>query len=116
MPMVLGGWRRSAVTSPASSTFRRNAPRREKSSNCRFRQARVRRAEHLLEGLPQRDVDVRHGQDMAEIGKTRDAVTRVGAATGHDRVDMRKFRFHIDGYAVERHPALEPHADRGDLA
>src|SRR5258708_9090463 len=52
---------------------------------------------------------------MAEIGKTRDAVTRVGDATGHDGVEMRKFRFHIDGYAVERHPALEPHADRGGL-
>src|ERR1700691_4677380 len=40
---------------------------------------------------------------------------RVGYAAGHDGVEVGEIRRHIDRDAVQRHPALEPHADGGDL-
>ena len=57
----------------------------------------------------------RHGQEMAEIGEAGDAVARISDAAGHDRREMRQVGLHIDRDAVERHPAPQPHADRGDL-
>jgi len=37
-------------------------------------------------------------------------VARVGDATGHDSFEMAQVGIDIDRDAVERHPALEPHA------
>src|SRR5665213_6490 len=52
---------------------------------------------------------------MAEIGEAGDAKARVLDPAGHDSVEMRKLRLDIDRDAVERHPALEPHANSRDL-
>ena len=76
---------------------------------------RFDRAEHLLECLPQRDIDIRHAHGVAEIDQARDAVARVGHAAGNDGVEMAQIGLHIDGDAVERYPAPQPHADGGDL-
>ena len=65
--------------------------------------------------VPERDVDIRHGHGMAEIDQARDTIARVDDATGHDRGKMRQLRLDVDRDAVERHPAPQPHADRGDL-
>src|SRR6516165_3346223 len=81
----------------------------------RLRQARPGGAENLLERRPQRDVDVSHGHGMAEIDQACDAIAGIDHAAGYDRSKMRQVRFDIDGDAMERHPAFEPHADRGDL-
>ena len=78
-------------------------------------QARFCCAEHLLKSLPQRDVDIRHGREVTEIGEAGDTKARVGDAAGDDRVKVREIRLDVDGNAVERHPAPEPHADRSNL-
>src|SRR6476620_3935048 len=52
---------------------------------------------------------------MAEIDQTCYAVSRVRHAARHDRVEVRQIRLDVDGDAVERHPAPQPHADGGDL-
>src|ERR1700730_1175063 len=114
-PMASAGCRRSGATSPASSRSRRSAKRRDLPSNDRLRQGSLRGTKDVLERLPERDVDVREAQGMAEIDQRCYAKAGVGDAAGYDRREVRKVRFDIDGDTVERHPALEPHADRGDL-
>src|ERR1700704_3408862 len=52
---------------------------------------------------------------MAEIDQTGDTVAQVRDAAGDDRREVRKVGLHIDGDAVERHPAPQPHTDGGDL-
>src|SRR4030081_2241510 len=84
-------------------------------SNRRFRQPGFHRAEYLLEPPPERDIDIRHGRGMTESDQTRDAVARVRHPAGHDRVEVAEIGLHIDGDAVERHPAPQPHAEGGDL-
>src|SRR5690242_21121934 len=76
---------------------------------------RFERAENLLKGLVQRDVHVSQPDGMAEIHQRGDAETGIGDATRNDRRKMTEIRLDIDGDAVERHPPLQSHADRGDL-
>src|SRR5690348_7537594 len=52
---------------------------------------------------------------MAEIHQRGDAETGIGDTTRNDRRKMTEIRLDIDGDAVERHPPLQSHADRGDL-
>src|ERR1700733_10259186 len=52
---------------------------------------------------------------MAEIDEAGDAVARVGHAAGHDGVEVGEVGLHVDGDAVERDPAPQPHADGRDL-
>src|SRR3981081_4487202 len=52
---------------------------------------------------------------MAEIDQTGDTVARIRDAAGDDRREVRKVGLHIDGDAVERYPAPQPHTDGGDL-
>src|SRR5262249_3276729 len=73
-------------------------------------------AENLLERTPQRDIDVGQPHRMPKIDQAADAAPQIGAAAGHDRGVMRQVRLDIDGYAGEGDPALQPNADRGDLA
>src|SRR3981081_779926 len=89
--------------------------RRRERLNHRFRQPRFHGPEHLLERLPERDIEIRHGQGTAEINQTGDAVARIRDAAGDDRVEMPEVRLDVDGDAVERDPAPQPYADGGDL-
>src|ERR1700761_358593 len=90
-----------ASVSPCCQRFRPDARYRHTGwlSDCRLKC--VPGAKHPLERLQQRDVDIRHGCGMAEIGEAGDAVTRVGHAAGHDACEMRQVRRDIDGDAVE---------------
>ncbi len=45
----------------------RGQARTEKVLDRRFRQQRVRRPEQLFERLPERDIDIGHGHELAEI-------------------------------------------------
>src|SRR5665647_3505034 len=124
-PSITTGCMRSRWTSSfaASTRFgprrcRRLSPQRhqlKRRSNRRFRQRRLRGPKHLLEPLPERDIDIRHGQGMAEIGEAGDAVAWVRHPAGHDGVEVGQIGLHIDRDAVERHPAPQPHPDGGDL-
>src|SRR6478752_7416787 len=72
-------------------------------------------AENLPEALSQLEIDVLHRHRMAEIDEARDAEFCVLDAAGHDAGEMLQLRLDIDRNAVQRHPALQPHADRRDL-
>src|ERR1700712_2082097 len=52
---------------------------------------------------------------MAEVGEAGDAVAWIDNTPGHDRVEMGQIWRDVDGDAVQRHPALQPHTDGGDL-
>src|SRR3954471_10132386 len=54
-----------------------------------FRHQRPGRPEQLLEGLPERDVDIGHRHELAEIDQRGDAVAGIGDAAGHDAGEMR---------------------------
>src|SRR6266702_953029 len=114
MPTASVALPRSAATSPASSRSRRDGRRRE-ALDGRLRQARIDRAKYLRKGLPERDIDVGHGHGEAEVDQGGDAVTGIDDAAGHDRREMRKIRLDVDRDAVERDPAPQADADRGDL-
>lgn len=72
-----------------------------------------RRAEDLLEGAAQLHVDLRHGDEQAEIGKAGDAIAP--DAAGNDPVEMVEFRIDVQRQAMETHPAPQADADRRDL-
>ena len=50
-----------------------------------------------------------------EVGETCHAIACVLDPARHDPAEMRKLRLDVDGDAMQRHPALHPDAERGDL-
>src|SRR5438270_13376968 len=84
-------------SSVADSGFAENE--RDQKLGRRFRHKRPGRPEQLLEGLPERDVDIGHRHELAEIDQRGDAVAGIGDAAGHDAGEMRQLRLDIDGDA-----------------
>jgi len=87
----------------------------ERRSNRCFGPPRFRYAEHFLERLLQGEIEVGHGQGLAEIDQAGHAVARIGDAARHDAGEMGEVRIDVERDAVETHPALETDADGGDL-
>jgi 4-oxalocrotonate tautomerase len=65
-------------------------------SNDRLRQGSLRGTKDVLERLPERDVDVRQSDGMAEIDQRCHAKAGVGDPAGYDRGEVRQIRFDID--------------------
>src|SRR5579863_6372796 len=111
------GFTRSQPRSGTRPT-RRRAARKSKGPLLnldRLRQALVFGAKHFLKRLPERDTDIRRCRGETEIGQARDAIARVSDATRDDGGEMGQVGIDVDRDAVKRHPAPQPHADRGDL-
>jgi 4-oxalocrotonate tautomerase len=89
---------------PAPIAFGAGIFPREGQELDRFRQGLVHGAKHFLESLPERDIDVRRSQDMAEIGKAGHAKARVRHAAGDNGREVGQVGLHIDRDAVEGYP------------
>ena len=98
--MKRAGILRNAVDLQGLSFARRGRQGLVPSDRC-VRQPRLNGAEHLLERLPERDIDIRHAHGMAEIDQTGDAVARIRHAAGHDGIEMGQVGLDIDRNAVE---------------
>src|SRR6185312_9424831 len=85
------------------------------ASGHRVALARLDRPENVLKCLFQRDIDVGQAYGMAQIDQGSHPKAGIGDPAGHDRREMAELRLDIDGDAMERYPAPQPHADRGDL-
>jgi len=75
-PLILDMWLRAGKW--------KTSGRGDVSGDC-LGQARAGGAEHIFKRPPQRDIDVFHRHEQAEIHQRGDAVTRVDDAAGHDR-------------------------------
>src|SRR5690606_14757433 len=72
-----------------------------------------RRPEAALEGGAQRDVDLRHGNELPQVLEARHALVR--NAAGNDAVEMAEIRRDVERYAVEAHPTGNAHPNGSDL-
>src|SRR5215831_3361836 len=71
--------------------------------------------EQRLELAPQHGVNLGHGRRAAEVGEAGDAVALIAHAAGHDAREVREIAVDIERDAVQRDPAFDADADRGDL-
>src|SRR3569833_3449498 len=69
--------------------------------------------ENLAEAALQGNIHVRHAGDNSEIGQAGHAM--LGHAAGHNAGEMRQVRVHIQRHAMQADPALDAHAQGGDL-
>ena len=70
-------------------------------------------AEHALERVPELHVDLGHRGEDAEVGEAGHAL--LADAAGDDAGEVVEHRIDVERDPVERHPAADADADRGDL-